>query len=137
MKSVVVGDRGPPFEIGPITRTDLVRYAGASGDFNPLHHDDEYARSLGNPSVFAHGMFSGGLLASFVVRWFGPGSVRRIAIRFREPVWPGDLLNASGEVKEVVGEGAARLAKLELRLTRQTGDVVVSGEAEALLEPPA
>jgi acyl dehydratase len=136
MRKVATGDAGPPFEVGPITRTDLVRYAGAAGDFNPLHHDDDYARSLGNPSVFAHGMFSGGLLASFVVRWFGPRSVRRIAIRFREPVWPGDVLKASGEVIGVAGEGAARHAKLEIRLTRQSGDVVVSGEAEALLEPP-
>src|SRR5206468_8125827 len=89
-----VGDTGPAFSHGPVTRTDLVRYAGASGDFNPLHHDDEYARASGLPGLMAHGMFSAGLLASFVTRWFGPGSVRRFKVRFKEPVFPGDRLSA-------------------------------------------
>ena len=75
----------PEFRYGPLTLTDLVRYAGASGDFNRLHHDDAYARAAGLPWVMAHGMLSAGLLASFVTRWFGPGSVA-----WRRSAWCGN-----------------------------------------------
>ncbi len=83
-----------PVIYGPLTRTDLVRYAGASGDFNPLHHDHEFASNAGLPDVMAHGMLSAGLLASALTKWFGAGSVRRYSIRFRSPVWPGDVLTS-------------------------------------------
>ena len=77
---------------GPITRTDLVRYAGASGDFNPLHHDPDYARAAGLPDVMAHGMYSAGLVGAQVERWLGVGCMTRYAVRFRAPVWVGDRL---------------------------------------------
>ena len=126
-----VGDTGPSFRHGPVTRTDLVRYAGASGDFNPLHHDDEFAR----PSVMAHGMFSAGLLASFVTRWFGAGSVRRFKVRFRERVFPGDVLSAEGRVERVhTTVDGERRAELELRLLRQDGAAVIQGNAEVALQ---
>lgn len=116
----------PAFSYGPLTLTDLVRYAGAAGDFNRLHHDEAYARNAGLPGVMAHGMLSAGLLASFVTRWFGPGSVRRYKVRFREKVFPGDTLSAEGRVAGTVPGGYA----LELALKRQDGTVVVSGTAE-------
>jgi acyl dehydratase len=129
-----IGDTGPAFVYGPVTRTDLVRYAGASGDFNPLHHDEEFARSAGLPTVTAHGMFSAGLLASFVTRWFGAGSVRRFKVRFRERVFPGDVLSAEGRVEQlfVTPQGESR-AQLKLRLLRQDGLPVISGNAEVKL----
>jgi acyl dehydratase len=116
----------PAFSYGPLTLTDLVRYAGASGDFNRLHHDDAYARAAGLPGVMAHGMLSAGLLGSFVTRWFGPGSVRRFKVRFREKVFPGDTLSAEGRV---VGEIAGGYV-LELALRRDDGVAVVTGTAE-------
>ena len=64
-----------PVTYGPLTRSDLVRYAGASGDFNPLHHDHEFATKAGLPDVMAHGMLSAGLLASALTQWFGAGCV--------------------------------------------------------------
>jgi acyl dehydratase len=128
--SVVPGDTGPPFAVGPITRTDIVRYAGASGDFNPIHHDEPFAQSAGLPSVMAHGMLSAGLLASFVTRWFGAGSVRRYKVRFLERVWPGDILQAEGRVSRVFDCGGERRAQLDLTLRRQDGETVVSGTAE-------
>src|SRR5258708_39738653 len=88
----------PEFRFGPVTRTDLVRYAGASGDFNPLHHDEGFAREAGLPMVMAHGMLSAGLLASFVTRWVGAGSGRRYKVRFRDRGWPGGGLEARGSV---------------------------------------
>lgn len=120
----------PEFRFGPVSRTDIVRYAGASGDFNPIHHDEEFARRAGLPGVMAHGMLSAGLLASFLTRWFGPGSVRRYKVRFRERVWPGDVLSARGEVKRVYEADGESRAELDLELVRQDGAVVLSGNAD-------
>ena len=64
-------------EYGPITRTDMVRYQGASGDFNPIHHDEEFAQSAGYPSVFSVGMLQAGILAGFATDWLGAANVRR------------------------------------------------------------
>ena len=123
----------PEFRFGPVSRTDLVRYAGASGDFNPLHHDESFARDAGLPMVMAHGMLSAGLLASFVTRWFGVGSVRRYKVRFRDRVFPGDVLEAKGSVvREFATATGERRAELSLELVRQDGAVVVAGSAEVV-----
>jgi acyl dehydratase len=79
-------------EVGPITRTDIVRFAGASGDFNPIHHDEEFARAAGYPTVFAMGMFTAGLLGDYVAGWLGFESIRRFKVRFVSPTWPADRL---------------------------------------------
>lgn len=127
-----------PVTYGPITRTDLVRYAGASGDFNPLHHDPDFAAEAGLPDVMAHGMLSAGLLASALTDWFGPGSVLDYAVRFKSPVWPGDILTA-----RCVGIGHAaagirdREAELVLELVRNGDEVVLSGTARVALEQAA
>jgi len=120
----------PQTSFGPITRTDLVRYAGASGDFNPLHHDDEFARDAGLPGVMAHGMFSAGLLASFLVEWTGERQVRRFKTRFRSPVWPGDTLRATGEFVKIEDRDSGTVAVVSLHLVQQEGIEVVSAEAE-------
>lgn len=123
----------PSFIFGPVTRTHLVRYAGASGDFNPLHHDDDFARGAGLPGVMAHGMLSAGLLASFLSAWAGDRFVRRYKVRFRAPVWPGDVLTAEGSVTGADADGVTAVA---LSLKRQDGTEVVSGSAEiAGIEP--
>ena len=116
----------PEFRFGPVSRTDLVRYAGASGDFNPLHHDEPFARAAGLPGVMAHGMFSAGLLGSFLLAWIGERPIRRYKMRFLSPVWPGDILHAGGEVVSFSGT----VALLALRLWREDGAEVVAGEAE-------
>jgi acyl dehydratase len=133
VKALRVGDPGPAFAVGPLTRTDFVRYAGASGDFNPVHHDDEFARSAGLPSVMAHGMLSAGLLASFVTRWFGPDCVRRYKVRFCSRVWPGDHLHAAGRIARLFEAPGGPTAELELSLKRADGTVVVSGTAEVIV----
>lgn len=93
-----VGTRFPPRSFGPVTRTDLVRYAGASGDLHPNHHDDGYARAAGFPSVFAMGMFQASVLASYAVECLGPQGWRRYRVRFRAQVWPGDILTCRGSI---------------------------------------
>src|ERR1700759_4690174 len=95
---VSVGTQAPARDFGPLTRQMFVRYAGASGDLNPMHYDDHLAQSAGYPSVFAQGMFSAALLAGFATDWLGADRVRRFGVRFREQVWPGDVVACSGAV---------------------------------------
>jgi acyl dehydratase len=127
------GVQAPSREFGPLTRQMFVRYAGASGDLNPMHYDDELARSAGYPSVFAQGMLSAALLAGFATDWLGARSVRRFGVRFREQVWPGDVLICSGTVTAVSAEEDADRVTVELTATRQTGGVAISGTAEFLI----
>jgi acyl dehydratase len=126
------GDELPRTAIGPITRTDIVRYAGASGDFTTVHHDDAIATSAGYPSVFAMGMLHAGALSMKLARWVGPENVRTFTVRFTGLVWPGDTLTFSGRVSRIEQSGAERLAHLELEVTRQSDDVVVRGTAVAV-----
>ena len=118
--------------IGPITRTHIVRYAGASGDFNPLHHDDEYARKLGNPGIFAMGMFPAGALATAVARWLGIERVRRYSVRFQSRVWPGDRLTLCGSVESKVVRDGAWTVVCALRVVNDAGEAVITGRAEAV-----
>lgn len=101
----------------PVTRTDLVRYAGASGDFHPLHHDEQFCRDAGFASPFAMGMYSAGLMGAWVADAVGPSTVRRFRIRFEQQVWPGDELVVSG-TREADSE------VLEVRCARGDGTVV-------------
>jgi len=127
---VSVGARAPARDFGPLTRQMFVRYAGASGDLNPMHYDDQLAQSAGYPSVFAQGMFAAALLAGFATDWLGAGCVRRFGVRFREQVWPGDVLTCSGTVTAVSAEGDADRVSVELTAARQTGGIAVAGSAE-------
>jgi acyl dehydratase len=111
----------------------FVRYAGASGDLNPMHYDDGFARKAGYPSVFSQGMHQAALLATFATDWLGAQNVRRFLVRFRDQVWPGDVLTCSGTVIGVEEVGGAQLVRVELNCTRQTGAVAITGEADFLL----
>jgi acyl dehydratase len=130
---VQVGEKAETREYGPLTTRMFVRYAGASGDFNPMHYDDAQARAAGYPSVFSQGMHSAALLASFAVDWLGAENVRRFAVRFREQVWPDDVLTCSGEITAISPNESGRLVTAELTATRQTGGVAVSASADFLL----
>lgn len=127
----------PSLHFGPLTVTDIVRYAGASGDFNPLHHDPEFAKAAGLPSVMAHGMLSAALLGAFVSAWCGPGSIRRYKVRFTDRVWPGDVLVPQGQVFRtfIAADGSER-AELSLELVREGGGAVISGSAEVVAHGP-
>ena len=119
------GGAGEIVVLGPVTRTDLVRYAGASGDFNPLHHDPDFARAAGLPEVMAHGMYSAGLVASQVERRFGP--MTRYSVRFRAPVWVGDRLVLSCD----------RIDTAHIDLTLRRGeDVVLSATVRLAVKDP-
>ena len=95
------GDSPVSRQVGPITATDIVRFAGAGGDFNPLHHDEAAARAAGFDSIIAMGQFSAGLIAGLLSDWVGIENVRALEVRFVAPVYVGDLVELSAEVTEV------------------------------------
>ncbi|MEE9275601.1 MAG: MaoC/PaaZ C-terminal domain-containing protein [bacterium] len=131
------GDALPEMVKPPVTRVQLVRYAGASGDFNPIHFDDEAARERGLEGVIAHGMLSMAFLGQFVESIFGGGSVRRLEVNFRGMVRLGDVITCRGEVAEVREAGGRSLAALTLEAVNQEGAAVTRGAAEAWLEEPS
>ena len=128
-----VGDKHEAVVIENVQRTHIVKYAGASGDFNPLHHDDTAAKGLaGYPSVFAHGMLSMGLTGRMVTDWLGKGNLKKYGVRFTKQVWPGDTLTAKGEVTNVADAGNGKqLVAVKLVTVNQAGESVVEGEAVA------
>jgi acyl dehydratase len=124
---VAVGDQAPPVS-HTIQRIELVRYAGASGDFNPIHWSEEWATSVGLPGVIAHGMFSMGVAARMVSAFAGdPAAIRRLRVRFSAMIRPGETLTVAGEVAAVDGK------QVSLRFwgEDEAGNRVLSkGEAE-------
>lgn len=123
-----VGDTHEAVVIENVNRSHIVKYAGASGDFNPLHHDDSVAKGMaGYPSVFAHGMLSMGLTGRMLTDWLGPVALKKYGVRFTKQVWPGDTLTAKGEVTDVT-DG---LATIKVVTVNQNGESVVEGEAVA------
>ncbi|MEU3984032.1 MaoC/PaaZ C-terminal domain-containing protein [Streptomyces sp. NPDC026672] len=129
--SVTAERMGPrePAVHGPVTRTDFVRYQGASGDMNPIHHDEEFARAAGFPSPFSVGMFQAGLLATFATDWLGAANVRRYRARFKAQVWPGDTLTCSGAVVRAYEQDGEQRVDVDLSCVRQNGEVAVQAEA--------
>jgi acyl dehydratase len=125
---VAEGDQAPALshELG---RTDLVRYAGASGDFNPMHTDEVAAQAAGLPSVFGHGMFSMGLLARALTDWAGVGNLTNYRVRFTKQTWPGETLTTSIVVSGKREEDGRKLVDAEVSLANQDGEVKVAGSA--------
>jgi peroxisomal enoyl-CoA hydratase 2 len=128
-----VGDEAPPLVVENISRTHFVRYAGASGDFNPMHHDDTVATSIGNPSVFGHGMLTAGLMARVLKDWFGPAALRRFQVRFSKQVWPGETLTCTAKVTGVrdAEESDVGLVDVECQVVNQDGEAKLTGAATA------
>jgi acyl dehydratase len=127
------GESASERTFGPISRTDIVRYAGSSGDFNPIHHDEAFATSAGFPSVFAMGMLQAGLLATYATDWLGARNIRRYAIRFSEQVWPGDELTCGGTVTRADVTPGGTMVEVGLSCRRQTGTVTVTATAAFLI----
>lgn len=126
MSSIIVP---PARTFGPVTRTDFVRYQGASGDMNPIHHDEEFATAAGFPSVISVGMYQAGLLATWATDWLGAENIRNYRSRFREMVLPGDELTCHGELVREYEEGGEAKVDVELTCTRQTGGVAIQAWA--------
>ncbi len=123
------GEELAPKRKEPVTKVQLVRYAGASGDYNLIHTDDETARAVGLDGVIAHGMLSMGFLGEYVAAIAGPKRVRRLTVRFAAMVRPGERLTCRGLVREV----SENRATLEVWAENEQGEKVTTGEAEVEL----
>ena len=123
-----LGDTAPTVTVGPLERATFVRYAGASGDFNPIHYDEPYARAAGNPGVFGQGMFTAGVAAQVVADWVGLGRVRTFTVRFRSRVWPGDTIRATAEVTDVKPVTQGERIGADVRVMRDD-ETVLTGRA--------
>ena len=117
-----------------VTRDSLVRYAGASGDFNPMHTDEVAAQAAGLPSVFGHGMFSMGLLGRALTDYVGVGNVASYKVRFTKQTWPDEVLTTTISVAGKREEGGQKLVDLTCSLANQDGEVKVAGEAVAFAD---
>jgi acyl dehydratase len=125
---VNVGDEAPSFT-HKLTRTDLVKYAGASGDFNPMHHDEVAAKAAGLPSVFGHGMLSMGLLGKAITDYVGIGNLKSYKVRFTKQTWPDEELTTKVVVREKQEADGEKLIVLDVELVNQDGEIKVQGEA--------
>jgi acyl dehydratase len=126
---VSAGDAGPVIH-HRLTRTDLVMYAGASGDFNPMHHDEIAAQQAGLPSVFGHGMFTAGLLATAVTNFVGIGTLTSYRVRFTKQTWPGEVLTTTVTVRE---KRPGNEVVLDCSVVNDQGETKIQGEAVAVL----
>ncbi|MHB8511908.1 MAG: MaoC/PaaZ C-terminal domain-containing protein [Actinomycetota bacterium] len=121
----------PP--VSNITRSHFVRYAGASGDFNPMHHDDTIATKVGYPSVFGHGMFTAGVLSHYVTDWVGVGNVRKFGVQFKGQLYPGASLSIKAVVTRKYKEDGENRIDADLTVTDDKGTVIVTGTTTACL----
>jgi acyl dehydratase len=130
MSSIKAGDTRELLLAEDLTRTQIVQYAGASGDYNPLHTDERFATEVaGYPSIFAHGMLTMGMAGRVLTDWFGPEGLLAYGVRFKGQVWPGDRLTVTATVTDVTERDGISVADVTVDVTNQAGDVVVSGTA--------
>ncbi len=132
-EDVQVGDDLAALVKGPIQQIQLTRYAGASGDFNPIHQDDEFAKAAGMGGVFAHGMLSMGFVAQAVTDWAGAGTVRKIGVRFTALVRLKDIVTCKGRVLAKSSKDDVHTVDLEIWAETQKGEKVVTGKATVAL----
>lgn len=130
-----VGDTRTEVVLDNISRTQIVMYAGASGDYNPLHSDEVYVTQVaGYPTVFAHGMLSMGATGKILTDWVGDGRLKKYGVRFVNQVWPGDTLTATATVEAIREEDGEFLADFSVTTVNQDGKPVVSGTATASID---
>ena len=123
-----VGDQHEEIVVDNLSRSQLVMYSGASGDYNPLHTDEVYTTQVaGYPSVFAHGMLSMGLTGKMLTNYVGDGRLKKFGVRFTNQVWPGDTLTAVATITSIQKTEEITLAEMDVVTSNQDGTVVVRG----------
>ncbi len=132
---IKIGDTQSEVVVENLSRTQIVMYAGVSGDYNPLHSDEVYTtQAAGYPSVFAHGMLTMGLTSKMLTNYVGDGRLTKFGVRFTNQVWPGDTLTTTATVAAIREESGQKLVDLTLSTTNQDGKEVVSGSATARID---
>jgi acyl dehydratase len=119
-----VGESVKEIQLEPVSRIDLIKYAGASGDFNPIHTIDEEAKKAGLPGIIAHGMWTMGNLAKLFTPYFEEGFVKDYSIRFKGMVFLNDVITLKATVKEVDEPNL----RFQVQAVNQNGNEVLKGE---------
>jgi acyl dehydratase len=132
-QDVKLGDQLPRLTIGPLTRQDIVQYAGAACDFAPLHYDQPFVEAAGLPTVVAMGMFTAGMASRCITDFAGAGQVRDYKVRFVARIYPGDTISCAGKVTRKFEADGERLVEGELTVTNQKGEVALTGFFRAAL----
>ena len=131
-----IGDTRTEVVLDNISRTQIVMYAGASGDYNPLHSDEVYVTQVaGYPTVFAHGMLSMGATGKVLTDWVGNGMLKNYGVRFVNQVWPGDSLTTTATVEAIREVDGQHYADFTVVTLNQDDKPVVTGTASALIDP--
>ena len=131
-----VGDTYQEEVCNNLSRTQIVQYAGASGDYNPLHSDEVFTTEIAKyPSVFAHGMLSMGMTGKMLTNYVGDGQLTYCGVRFTSQVFPGATLTARATVTDIREEDGETIADLEVSTTDGEGVEVIKGKASARLVP--
>ena len=132
-EDVQVGDTIPKLVKSPVSHLQLVRYAGASGDFNPLHTDPKFGELIGVGGIIAHGMLIMGFVGQLLSDYMGPTSLRKFDVRFKGMTRLDDVITCTGTITEKYEtDGEARIAG-KVQATDQNGEVKVAGTFVAAL----
>ncbi|MEE8174769.1 MAG: MaoC/PaaZ C-terminal domain-containing protein [Dehalococcoidia bacterium] len=115
------GDEVPPFSVSPVTRTIIVKYAGAGGDFSPMHHDELHAIRTGADRIFAHGLLGAGFMGTTLEKWLGVGHLRRLRTRFGERLWANDSITCKGVVTKKYVQDGEHLIDIDAWIENQWG----------------
>ncbi len=134
--TINVGDTHTAVLVEDLKRTQLVQYAGASGDYNPVHTDEKFVTEVaGYPTVFAHGMLTMGMTGVLLTNYVGDARLTNYGVRFVNQVWPGDTLTATAEVAAVREEDGRHLVDLTITTLNQDDVPVLTGTATAVIDP--
>ena len=135
-KQLKIGDTYTERVVEDLKRTQIVMYAGTSGDYNPLHTDEIFTTKVaGYPSVFAHGMLTMGMTGKMLTNYVGDGRLTKYGVRFTNQVWPGDTLDATATVDAIRSEDGKHYADITVSTKNQNGVEVVRGNATAVIDP--
>ena len=132
LEEIKIGDTYQEEVCENLSRTQIVMYAGSSGDYNPLHTDEIYTKEIaGYPSVFAHGMLSMGMTGKMLTNFVGDGNLTYYGVRFTAQVFPGATLTAKATISDIREENGTNIADLEISTLDQDGVEVIKGKASA------
>ena len=132
---IKIGDSHKETLVEDLKRTQIVQYAGSSGDYNPLHTDEVFTTKIaGYPSVFAHGMLTMGMTGKMITNYVGDGTLKKYGVRFTSQVWPGDTLESEAKIVDIREENGESLVDLEIVTTNQDGVAVITGSATAKID---
>ena len=134
INNVKIGDTFEEVIVDNLTRTQIVQYAGVSGDYNPLHTDEIFATQVaGYPTVFAHGMLTMGMTGKMITNLIGDGNLKNFGVRFTNQVWPGDTLTTKAKIVSIERNSDTVLINFELVTENQNKVPVITGSALATI----